>query len=112
LANFDGPAHSRVVEEFRNADLRHIKTTPARIKRKVAEHVVAVKDAYPQESALVQREAAKKTPPRPQSASSSRTRLTSFRTEAMLGHEPAVCAPAAPGGLSALTSSSSMRPAK
>ena len=61
LANFDGPAHSRVVEEFRKADVRHIKTTPSRIKRKVAEHVVAVQDAYPQESALVQREAAKKT---------------------------------------------------
>ena len=32
LANFDGPTHSRVVEEFRKADMRHIKTTPARIK--------------------------------------------------------------------------------
>lgn len=61
LANFDGPAHGRVVEEFRKADVRHIKTTPARIKRKVAEYVVAVQDAYPQESALVLREAAKKT---------------------------------------------------
>jgi very-short-patch-repair endonuclease len=61
LANFDGPAHSRVLEEFRKADVRHIKTTPARIKRKVAEHVVAVQNAYPQESALVLREAAKKT---------------------------------------------------
>jgi very-short-patch-repair endonuclease len=60
LSNFDGPAHSRNVEEFRKADKRHIATTPARIRRMVAANVVATRDRYPQESALVTREAAKK----------------------------------------------------
>jgi very-short-patch-repair endonuclease len=61
LGNFDGPAHTRNVEEFRRADRKHIATTPARIKRLVAENVVATRDRFPQESALVTREAAKKT---------------------------------------------------
>ena len=38
----------------------HIATTPARIQRVVAEHVMSARDAYPEESALVTHEAAKK----------------------------------------------------
>jgi very-short-patch-repair endonuclease len=60
LGTFDGPAHSRTVEEFQRADRKHIATTPARIKRLVAENVVSTRDRFPQESALVTREAAKK----------------------------------------------------
>ena len=60
LGTFDGAAHSRTVEEFQRADRKHIATTPARIKRLVAENVVSTRDRFPQESALVTREAAKK----------------------------------------------------
>jgi very-short-patch-repair endonuclease len=57
---FDGPAHSRAVEEYRATDARHIASTPIRIRRAVAEHITAARDAYPKESQLVAAEAAKK----------------------------------------------------
>jgi nucleoside-diphosphate-sugar epimerase len=60
VGTFDGVAHSRTVAEFRAADTRHIETTPARIRRAVAEHVIAARDAYPTESQLVTHEAGKK----------------------------------------------------
>ena len=60
IGTFDGPAYSRTVAEFRAADARHIETTPARIRRAVAEHVIAARDAYPIESQLVTHEAGKK----------------------------------------------------
>jgi len=60
IGAFDGPAYSRMVAEFRAADVRHIETTPARIRRSVAEHVIAARDAFPVESQLVTHEAGKK----------------------------------------------------
>lgn len=60
VGTFDGEAHSRIVSEFRHLDLAHIATTPERIRRAVAEHIIAARDAYPEESRLVTREAAKK----------------------------------------------------
>jgi very-short-patch-repair endonuclease len=60
VGTFDGTAYSRTVAEFRAADARHIETTPARIRRAVAEHVIATRDAYPIESQLVTHEAGKK----------------------------------------------------
>jgi very-short-patch-repair endonuclease len=60
VGTFDGPAHSRTVNEYRGSDVRHISTTPARIRRAVAEHVIAARDAYPKESQLVTHEAGKK----------------------------------------------------
>ena len=60
VGTFDGEAHSRTVEEYRRADDAHIATTPQRIRRVVAEHVTATRDAYPTESKLVAHEAAKK----------------------------------------------------
>ena len=60
VGTFDGPSYSRTVSEFRAADVRHIETTPARIRRAVAEHVIATRDAYPNESQLVTHEAGKK----------------------------------------------------
>ncbi|MHB1486650.1 MAG: AAA domain-containing protein [Acidimicrobiales bacterium] len=60
VGTFDGPAHSRTVAEFRAADARHIEATPARIRRAVAEHVIATRDGYPAESQLVTHEAGKK----------------------------------------------------
>ena len=46
--------------EFRRADEEHIATTPERIRRVVAEHITAARDAYPDESRLVTHEAVKK----------------------------------------------------
>jgi hypothetical protein len=60
VGTFDGPAYSRTVAEFQDADVRHIETTPARIRRAVAEHVITARDAYPTESQLVTHEAGKK----------------------------------------------------
>jgi len=53
VGTFDGPACSRSVAEFRAADARHIETTPARIRRALAEHVIAARDAFPAESQIV-----------------------------------------------------------
>jgi very-short-patch-repair endonuclease len=60
VGTFDGEAHSRTVSEFRRADVSHITTAPERIRRRVAEHVTATRDTYPEESRLVTHEAAKK----------------------------------------------------
>ena len=60
VGTFDGQAHSRIVGEFRRADEEHIATTPERIRRAVAEHITAARDAYPDESRLVTHEAVKK----------------------------------------------------
>lgn len=60
IGTFDGSAHRRTVAEFRGSDVRHITTTPARIRRAVAENVIAARDAYPTESQLVTHEAGKK----------------------------------------------------
>lgn len=60
VGTFDGPAYSRTVAEFRVADAQHIENTPARIRRAVAEHVIAARDAFPAESQLVTHEAGKK----------------------------------------------------
>jgi very-short-patch-repair endonuclease len=60
IGTFDGDAYTRTVEEFRSSDMRHIATTPARIRRAVAENVIATRDAYPTESQLVTHEAGKK----------------------------------------------------
>jgi very-short-patch-repair endonuclease len=57
---FDGPAHTRAVAEYHDADVRHITSTPVRIRRAVAEHITAARDAYPKESQVVAAEAAKK----------------------------------------------------
>ena len=57
---FDGPAHTRTVAEYHDADVRHITSTPVRIRRAVAEHITAARDAYPKESQVIAAEAAKK----------------------------------------------------
>jgi very-short-patch-repair endonuclease len=60
VGTFDGDAYSRIVTEFRRADIGHIATTPQRIRRIVAERITAIRDQYPEESRLVTHEAAKK----------------------------------------------------
>jgi len=57
IGAFDGAAHSRVVEEFCDADRAHRDSGPDRIRRAVAEWAVSVRDAHPTESDLVQHQA-------------------------------------------------------
>lgn len=60
IGAFDGAAYTRTVNEFRAGDARHIETTPLRIRRAVAENVIAARNDYPTESQLVTHEAGKK----------------------------------------------------
>lgn len=61
LSSFDGTLHSRMVQEFREADVEHLETTAARVRRAAAEHAVAVCNQHPEQDALVRREANKKS---------------------------------------------------
>ncbi|MGH9072966.1 MAG: AAA domain-containing protein [Acidimicrobiales bacterium] len=60
IGAFDGPSLNRTAAEFRVADTEHIATTPARVRRAVAERITAARDAHPDESQVVANEAAKK----------------------------------------------------
>jgi very-short-patch-repair endonuclease len=57
IGAFDGEMHSRTAVDYRASDHRHIASTATRVQRAVAEHVVAARDAYPEESRLVERQA-------------------------------------------------------
>ncbi len=54
---FDGELHTRAAADYRVSDHAHIGSTATRVLRAVAEHVVAARDAYPEESRLVERQA-------------------------------------------------------
>lgn len=54
---FDGPLHTRTVEEFRASDRAHIDATASRVLRAVAEHITRTRDQYPDESRLVEHQA-------------------------------------------------------
>src|SRR4051812_40854265 len=57
LGAFDGGLHSRAAADYRASDHAHIASSATRVQRAVAEHVVATRDAYPEESRLVERQA-------------------------------------------------------
>jgi very-short-patch-repair endonuclease len=57
IGAFDGDLHERVADEYRASDNAHIDTTATRVLRAVAQHVVATRDAYPDESRLVEHQA-------------------------------------------------------
>jgi REase_MTES_1575/AAA domain/Protein of unknown function (DUF4011) len=57
IGAFDGAMHGRAVAEFASSDHEHIRTTATRVLRAVAEHVVATRDAHPDESRLVEHQA-------------------------------------------------------
>ena len=61
VAGFNVAAHSRRQREFIELDQQHLATTPERIKRQVAENATHAMNLHPNETFLVQREAAKKT---------------------------------------------------
>jgi hypothetical protein len=54
---FDGPAHHRVAAEFGEADRAHIASTPARVRRLVAEWAVRSRDEHPGESDVSEKQA-------------------------------------------------------
>ena len=61
LAGFNEAVHNRRQREFIELDQQHIGYTPARVKRAAAEKAVAAMNAYPLETSVVNREAAKRT---------------------------------------------------
>ena len=61
LAAFDAVAHTRCRDQFIDHDRQHLQLTPARIWRAAAEKAISVMSYHPEETALVRREAAKKT---------------------------------------------------
>ena len=60
VAAFDAAGHSAAVVEFCSADRRHIEESPARVVRAWAEAAVAARDAHPEQSQLIMREAKKR----------------------------------------------------
>ena len=60
LAEFSADFHGRESSEFASLDRDHLKNTPRRISRSVAEAAVAVMNEHPEETDLIRREAAKK----------------------------------------------------
>ncbi len=61
LAAFDEGSHSRHLKEFIEADCQHLESTPQRVHRLVAETITATMDEHPDETAIVRKEAAKKS---------------------------------------------------
>jgi very-short-patch-repair endonuclease len=57
VGTFDGETLQRTVGEYRDLDHRHIDATAIRVLRAVAEHVIDVRDEYPDESRLVEHQA-------------------------------------------------------
>jgi len=65
VGGFDGRRHERAVDEFQDADQRHVATTAQRVRRLAAERAVRSEDQHPEQAMLIKREAAKKTRHRP-----------------------------------------------
>ena len=61
VAGFTGALHSRRQEEFIELDHQHLEVTPARVRRAASEAAIGVMNAYPEETNLVKREAAKRS---------------------------------------------------
>ena len=65
IGAFDGLHHSRLVEEYRTGDSRHIETTAQRIKRAYAEHAIAARNSFPAEAEKVRAQAKRRRGHRP-----------------------------------------------
>lgn len=61
LTSFDGREHSAASKRYAEADRQHIESAVSRVSRQIAERVVHVRNEYPDQNALVEREAKKKT---------------------------------------------------
>lgn len=60
LSTFDSEGHSRRRDEYVEADLQHLESTPQRVHRLTAEAIIEMMNAHPEETALIRREAAKR----------------------------------------------------
>ena len=60
FASFAGSRHDSSVSAFRSHDRGHVQSAGQRIRRAVAENLYATMNEYPQEAALVRKEAGKK----------------------------------------------------
>jgi very-short-patch-repair endonuclease len=60
LTVFNRETHEQLIEEFRALDQERVKISSNRVRRAHAERVIAAMNAYPEQEALVRREAAKK----------------------------------------------------
>jgi len=60
LGAFDGRTHDSLVDEFRKMDKEHIRLAAARVRRAFAERAIEARNKYPEQDAVVKREAAKK----------------------------------------------------
>jgi very-short-patch-repair endonuclease len=60
LLTFQGRVHEEQIAEFRSLDRKRIELAVARVKRAHAEHVVAVRNQYPEENALIKEQATRK----------------------------------------------------
>ena len=61
LGTFDGHRQNRHLANFRSADNTHLRHSPARIRRRVAEHAIGVCNSHADQNSLIRREANKKT---------------------------------------------------
>ncbi|MHB0935885.1 MAG: AAA domain-containing protein [Armatimonadota bacterium] len=61
IGGFNGRAHERFVEEFCELDRRRLQAAAARVRRAHGEHAVEVMNRFPDQEALVRREAEKKS---------------------------------------------------
>lgn len=61
LADFAGHRQNRFVSEYCRDDAKHLQSSPARIRRWVAEHAIARRNEFPEQCELIRKEAAKKT---------------------------------------------------
>ncbi len=60
IGGFDRATHDRAVAEFQDADRAHLRRTPERVRRAVAENLVRRREEHPQQSQLIRAEASKK----------------------------------------------------
>ena len=61
LSGFQGTRQSRYVDEFQQADAKHLEHTAARVARRIAERAVAALSQCTDEDRLIRKEASKKT---------------------------------------------------
>jgi very-short-patch-repair endonuclease len=59
IGAFDGQLHHQTAADFRRLDATHIAATPARVKRACAERLTRTRDQFPDQSTLVEAQAAR-----------------------------------------------------
>ncbi len=65
LAGFNGETHNRFVAEFRSLDRQRLELARARVRRAHAQRAIDAMNDFPEQDAIIRREAAKKTRHRP-----------------------------------------------